>query len=164
MSGEQTELLQGTLDLLILKALALQEMHGLQISRRIEQVTKGTFRVKPGSLFPVAAPHGGRRLAGFFLGRVGKPPKGQVLQADTRGPATTGNRSGALEANFTGDGEGAGGWREGSDGVTLRLKVLQRVVRQMQQRASDSSSGEAHYVDLQKTEKYRRKSCRKKRA
>lgn len=52
MSGEQTELLQGTLDLLILKALALQEMHGLQISRRIEQVTKGTFRVKPGSLFP----------------------------------------------------------------------------------------------------------------
>lgn len=52
MSGQQTELLQGTLDLLILKALALQEMHGLQISRRIEQVTRGTFQVKPGSLFP----------------------------------------------------------------------------------------------------------------
>ena len=52
MAAEQTELLQGTLDLLILKALALQDMHGLEISRRIEQVTKGTFRVKPGSLFP----------------------------------------------------------------------------------------------------------------
>jgi transcriptional regulator len=45
-------LLQGTLDLLILKALALDPMHGLGISRRIEQMTNGTFRVKPGSLFP----------------------------------------------------------------------------------------------------------------
>lgn len=48
----QTNLLQGTLDLLILKALALGQMHGLGISRRIEQVTQGTFAVKPGSLFP----------------------------------------------------------------------------------------------------------------
>lgn len=45
-------LLQGTLDLLILKALALGELHGLGISRRIEQITLGTFQVKPGSLFP----------------------------------------------------------------------------------------------------------------
>lgn len=52
MSPEPTNLLQGTLDLIILKALALQEMHGLGISRRIEQITKGTFQVKPGSLFP----------------------------------------------------------------------------------------------------------------
>jgi transcriptional regulator len=52
MPHNQTNLLQGTLDLLILKALALEEMHGLGISRRIEQVTRGTFVVKPGSLFP----------------------------------------------------------------------------------------------------------------
>jgi transcriptional regulator len=52
MPPSQTNLLQGTLDLLILKALALGEMHGLGISRRIEQLTKGTFQVKPGSLFP----------------------------------------------------------------------------------------------------------------
>lgn len=45
-------LLQGTLDLLILKALALDPLHGLGISRRIEQITAGTFQVKPGSLFP----------------------------------------------------------------------------------------------------------------
>jgi len=45
-------LLQGTLDMMILKSLALAELHGLAISRRIEQITKGTFRVKPGSLFP----------------------------------------------------------------------------------------------------------------
>ena len=52
MPPTQTNLLQGTLDLLILKTLALDKMHGLGISRRIEQVTKGTFQVKPGSLFP----------------------------------------------------------------------------------------------------------------
>lgn len=52
MSAKQTNLLQGTLDLLILKALGTGELHGLGISRRIEQITQGTFVVKPGSLFP----------------------------------------------------------------------------------------------------------------
>ena len=47
-----TNLLQGTLDLLILKSLAPGQMHGLGISRRIAQITNGTFDVKPGSLFP----------------------------------------------------------------------------------------------------------------
>jgi transcriptional regulator len=45
-------LLQGTLDLLILKSLALEPLHGLGISRRISQITQGAFDVKPGSLFP----------------------------------------------------------------------------------------------------------------
>jgi transcriptional regulator len=45
-------LLQGTLDVLILKVLTLESMHGLGISRRIAQVTNGAFDVKPGSLFP----------------------------------------------------------------------------------------------------------------
>lgn len=52
MSSKQTNLLQGTLDLLILKALGTGELHGLGISRRIDQITRGTFLVKPGSLFP----------------------------------------------------------------------------------------------------------------
>ncbi len=52
MSSKQANLLQGTLDLLILKALGAGELHGLGISRRIEQSTQGTFLVKPGSLFP----------------------------------------------------------------------------------------------------------------
>jgi transcriptional regulator len=52
VAEQNTELLQGTLDLLILKALALGPLHGLGIARRIEQVTRGTFQVKPGSLFP----------------------------------------------------------------------------------------------------------------
>lgn len=45
-------LLQGTLDLLLLKCLSLGPMHGLEVARRVEQITKGTFVVKPGSLFP----------------------------------------------------------------------------------------------------------------
>jgi transcriptional regulator len=45
-------LLQGTLDLLILRALALGPNHGLGIARRVAQITRGTFDVKPGSLFP----------------------------------------------------------------------------------------------------------------
>jgi PadR family transcriptional regulator PadR len=48
----KTDLLQGTLDLLILRALILQPDHGVGITRRIRQITKGTFDVKPGSLFP----------------------------------------------------------------------------------------------------------------
>jgi PadR family transcriptional regulator PadR len=51
MAG-RTTLLQGTLDLLILKALAAGELHGLGVSRRVEQITGGTFSVQPGSLFP----------------------------------------------------------------------------------------------------------------
>ena len=47
-----TNLLRGTLDLLILKALALTELHGMGISQRIAQITKGAFDVKAGSLFP----------------------------------------------------------------------------------------------------------------
>lgn len=50
--AQKRDLLQGTLDLLILKAVALAENHGLGISRRIAQMTRGTFDVRPGSLFP----------------------------------------------------------------------------------------------------------------
>lgn len=52
MAGKKIDLLQGTLDLLVLKALALGPLHGLGVSQRIGQITKGTFQVKPGSLFP----------------------------------------------------------------------------------------------------------------
>ncbi len=50
--AKPAELLQGTLDLLILRTLELQPLHGVGISDRIEQVTHGVFVVGPGSLFP----------------------------------------------------------------------------------------------------------------
>ena len=52
MGRKKIDLLQGTLDLLVLKALALGPLHGLGVSSRIEQITRGAFQVKPGSLFP----------------------------------------------------------------------------------------------------------------
>jgi PadR family transcriptional regulator PadR len=52
VANEKTELLQGTLRMLILKTLTLEPMHGIGISQRIEKITRGTFQVIPGSLFP----------------------------------------------------------------------------------------------------------------
>jgi transcriptional regulator len=52
MTGKASDLVQGTLDMLILKTLALEPLHGFGIAVRIEQVSKGVFRVNPGSLFP----------------------------------------------------------------------------------------------------------------
>jgi PadR family transcriptional regulator PadR len=80
------ELLQGTLDVLILNTLAVAPLHGVGIARRIEQVTRGTFLVKPGSLFPalhrmedagwVSASWGetasGRRAKFYQLSRAGR--------------------------------------------------------------------------------------------
>src|SRR5712675_3241308 len=50
MNDENTDLIQGTLDMLILKALSLEPMHGFGIARRIEQISRGVFKVNPGSL------------------------------------------------------------------------------------------------------------------
>src|SRR6516165_8473446 len=47
-----SELVQGTLEMLILKTLALEPMHGYGVALRIEQISKGVFRVNPGSLLP----------------------------------------------------------------------------------------------------------------
>ena len=51
MPDKPTDLVQGTLDMLILKTLALEPMHGYGIAIRIEQVSKGVFHVNAGSLF-----------------------------------------------------------------------------------------------------------------
>jgi transcriptional regulator len=62
-------LLQGTLDLLILKALTHGEMHGLGIARRVAELTGGTFEVKPGSLFPSLHR---MEVAGWLVGSWGQ--------------------------------------------------------------------------------------------
>ena len=50
MDETNTDVIQGTLDMLILKTLSLKPMHGFGIARRIEQVSRGVFKVNPGSL------------------------------------------------------------------------------------------------------------------
>jgi len=49
---EPTDLVQGTLEMLILKTLALEPMHGYGVALRIEQISSGVFRINPGSLLP----------------------------------------------------------------------------------------------------------------
>jgi PadR family transcriptional regulator, regulatory protein PadR len=73
MARQQTELLKGTLNLLILKTLALEPRHGVGVADRIQQTTGGTFQVKPGSLFPAL-----HRLEedGFIQGEWGTTPEG----------------------------------------------------------------------------------------
>jgi PadR family transcriptional regulator, regulatory protein PadR len=50
MNEPNTDVIQGTLDMLILKTLSLEPMHGFGITRRIEQISRGVFKVNPGSL------------------------------------------------------------------------------------------------------------------
>ncbi len=50
MNEANTDIIQGTLDMLILNALSLEPMHGFGIARRIEQVSRGVFKANPGSL------------------------------------------------------------------------------------------------------------------
>jgi len=55
MGDKQGDVVQGTLEMLILKTLALEPMHGYGMALRIEQVSQGVFRVNPGSLLPALA-------------------------------------------------------------------------------------------------------------
>lgn len=76
--GRRTALLKGTLDLLILRTLALEPRHGLAIAERIAEITQGTFVVKAGSLFPAL-----HRLEqdGFIAGAWGESADGRRVKA-----------------------------------------------------------------------------------
>jgi transcriptional regulator len=83
----RTALLKGTLDLLILRTLALEPRHGLAIAERIEQITRGTFVVKAGSLFPAL-----HRLEqdGLIVGEWGESAEGRRVKTYRLAP--TGRR------------------------------------------------------------------------
>ena len=86
MPDPLASLVKGTLDLLVLRTLALQPLHGAAIAERIFQTTKGTFHVKAGSLFPALhrleqnglingvweMPEGGRRVKSYSLTPAGR--------------------------------------------------------------------------------------------
>jgi transcriptional regulator len=74
MAKRQAELMKGTLDLLVLKTLELEPRHGVGVADRIQQITSGTFVVKPGSLFPAL-----HRLEqeGYTRGEWGETPEGR---------------------------------------------------------------------------------------
>jgi PadR family transcriptional regulator PadR len=74
MAKRQAELMKGTLDLLVLKTLALEPRHGVGVADRIQQISGNTFVVKPGSLFPSL-----HRLEeeGFITGQWSETPEGR---------------------------------------------------------------------------------------
>jgi PadR family transcriptional regulator PadR len=73
MARRQTDIMKGTLDLLVLKTLALERRHGVGIADRLAQITGGTFQVGAGSLFPAL-----HRLEqeGFIAGEWSATPEG----------------------------------------------------------------------------------------
>jgi len=110
LNSEPTTLLQGTLDLLILKSLVAGEMHGLGVSRRIQQITGGTFVVKPGSLFPALHRMEEEGWISSFWGesennrrakyyRLTKPGRKQLEVETKRWDRITGAIAQALEAS-----------------------------------------------------------------
>jgi len=72
--AKQAELMKGTLDLLVLKTLELEPRHGVGVADRIQQISDGTFVVKPGSLFPAL-----HRLEqdGYIKGEWSATPEGR---------------------------------------------------------------------------------------
>jgi transcriptional regulator len=74
MGKRSTEIMKGTLDLLVLKTLALEPRHGVAVADRIAQITRGTFKLGPGSLFPAL-----HRLEqeGYISGAWSTTPEGR---------------------------------------------------------------------------------------
>jgi PadR family transcriptional regulator PadR len=93
-TDKQSELVAGTLDMLVLKTLALEPLHGYGIALRLEQMSRGVFRINPGSLFPALlrleragwidgewrATENNRRAKYYLLTKAGKAK----LKSETR--------------------------------------------------------------------------------
>ena len=82
MTQSKADLLQGTLDLLILKALSLGPLHGYGIIQRLRQLSDELLEVEQGSLYPAVYRTPAARLDQFQVGRDRDRPPGQVLHTD----------------------------------------------------------------------------------
>ena len=85
MTQPKADLLQGTLDLLILKALSLGPLHGYGIIQRIRQLSDELLEVEQGSLYPAVYRTRAARLDQFQVGRDRDRSPGQVLHTDESG-------------------------------------------------------------------------------
>src|SRR5215207_3154092 len=115
MKSEKSDLPQGTLDLLILKVIALGPVHGYAIAQRLDQVSRGVVQVPQGSLYPALHRLENRRL----------------LQADWR-PTETGREAKFYRLTRKGRAQLAAesaGWQRLSDAVGLILKLSDGGVR-----------------------------------
>ena len=92
MDAQRSDLLQGTLDVLILKIVALGPLHGYGIAQRIRQISKEVLQVQQGSLYPALHRLEKRGWLSRRMGRGGDRARGEVLCADESGAQTTGGR------------------------------------------------------------------------
>ena len=81
---KQLDLLQGTLDMLILKAISLSPLHGYGILLRIQQISKERLEIQQGSLYPALYRLGTSRMDCQRMGRVGKQAPCALLPAHRR--------------------------------------------------------------------------------
>ena len=128
MAKQPTEILKGTLDLLILKTLALEPRHGVAVADRILQITRGTFNVKAGSLFPAL-----HRLEqeGFIAGEWGTTGRGttrEVVPPDRGGTKAAGAREEELGAYRARDRTGAGSGVKTLQTADCRLPIELSIV------------------------------------
>ena len=80
-----TELLQGTLDLLVLRTLSLQPMHGWGIAQRIQQASNDALRIGPGIALPGTVPSGIQRVDSLRVGQLRKQSPGKVHRLTAAG-------------------------------------------------------------------------------
>jgi hypothetical protein len=90
MTDANTDVIQGTLDMLILKTLSLEPMHGFGIARRVEQVSRGVFKMNPGSLLTA--------LQRLRVAEDRERPPRQVLHPHASRQKTAGERDRRLGA------------------------------------------------------------------
>ena len=81
MTAANTDVIQGTLDMLILKTLSLRPLHGFGIARRVEQISGGVFKVEPWIVADSAATFGAGRVVGLGMAADWKTP---VRRSSTR--------------------------------------------------------------------------------
>jgi PadR family transcriptional regulator PadR len=90
--SKSSDLIQGTLEMLILKTLALEPMHGYGVALRIDQISNGVFRVNPGSLLPALSrmERAGRVKSEWRATENNRRAKYYLMTANGRKALTTG--------------------------------------------------------------------------
>ena len=107
--ADRKDVVQGTLDLLVLRIIAAQPMHGWGVMQRLRYLTEDVFQVTPGSLFPALRRLEENGWAVRLLGSLREQPEGALLRDHEGGTEAAGPREAALEVHHHGRREGPGG-------------------------------------------------------
>ena len=121
--ADRKDVVQGTLDLLVLRIIAAQPMHGWGVMQRLRHLTDDVFQVTPGSLFPALRRLEENGWAVRLLGSLREQPEGALLRDHEGGTEAAGPREAELEVHHHGRREGPGGSMRR---VWFRLRAMLR--------------------------------------